>query len=53
MKDWCIKHPIMTFLIAYGAIDGIVNIVRAVTFAVTGIKNDDETTITEEMSEEE
>lgn len=35
MKEWCIKHPILTFLLADSAICGVVNIIKAVTGVFT------------------
>lgn len=36
MKEFAMKHPILTFLLALNAIDGVVGIVKAVTTAISG-----------------
>ena len=36
MKEFALKHPIITFLLALNAIDGVVGIVKAVTTAIGG-----------------
>lgn len=36
MKEFAMKHPILTFLMAVSAIDGVVGIVQAVTAAISG-----------------
>ena len=36
MKEFAMKHPIITFLLGLSAIDGVVGIVRAVTSAISG-----------------
>ena len=36
MKEFAMKHPIITFLLGLSAIDGVVGIVRAVTTAISG-----------------
>ena len=37
MKEWAIKHPIMTFLLIDSAIAGIVNTIRFIAGAVKGV----------------
>jgi hypothetical protein len=46
MKEWALKHPVMTFLLADAAIGGIVNVCKMVVAAFTG------TTAKEENEEE-
>lgn len=37
MKEWALKHPVMTFLLASAAVDGVVKIVKLVSLVlVTG-----------------
>lgn len=36
MKEFALKHPIITFLLAVNAIDGVVGIVKAVAAAIGG-----------------
>lgn len=36
MKEFAMKHPIIAFLMAVSAIDGVVGIVKAVTTAISG-----------------
>ena len=36
MKEFAMKHPIITFLLGLSAIDGVVGIVKAVTTAISG-----------------
>lgn len=36
MKEFAMKHPLITFLLTVSAIDGVVGIVQAVTAAISG-----------------
>lgn len=36
MKEWAIKHPILTFLLIDSAIAGVVNVIRSISCAVKG-----------------
>lgn len=36
MKEFALKHPIITLLLGISAIDGVVGIVKAVTTAISG-----------------
>lgn len=41
MKEWALKHPVLTFLLVSSAIDGAVKVFRLVTGALG--KNNEET----------
>lgn len=34
MKEWALKHPVMTFLLASAAVDGVVKIVKLAALAL-------------------
>lgn len=53
MKEWCLKHPILTFFLAGSLIDGIVAIVQAVSNAVSGDSEEAVKEEPEETTEEE
>ena len=36
MKEWILKHPVMTFLLVDSAIAGTVKVVQALTCMITG-----------------
>ena len=36
MKEFAMKHPILTFLLAVSSIDGVVRIVQTVAAAISG-----------------
>ena len=36
MKEFMTKHPILSFLLATSAIDGVVKVVKTVCYAITG-----------------
>ena len=38
MKEWALKHPVMTFLLASAAVDGIVKIVKLGALALVAGK---------------
>jgi hypothetical protein len=49
MKEWILKHPILTFLLVDGALSGIFNTIRA--FAPVSTTVETETTVTTEEKE--
>ena len=52
MKEWIMKHPILTFLLVDGALSGIFNTIRA--FAPVSTTVETETTVTtEEKAQDE
>lgn len=42
MKEWAIKHPILTFLLIDSAIAGVVNVIRSISCAVKGGETQEE-----------
>lgn len=52
MKEWCIKHPILTFLLADSAICGIVNVIKAVTGIFSSGSQTEEVAIEEDYEED-
>lgn len=53
VKEWTNKHPVLTFMIAMSAIDGIVGIFKCLTLMITGTRESKSEVVIAETKEEE
>ena len=53
MKEWILKHPILTFLLVDGALTGIFNTIRAFAPVTTTVTTETTVTTKEEKSQAE